>query len=145
MVSEQFQEPAESASRWPLKVPVPEILPTSLRFQIFRKSSGSSIRKKALPGPRIVELDYRHGDRDAGGYLYYAKHFISSCTIPVILPVCRSLVAGLINSNELLFPTIDTNPKVYFSPSIETIVLSWRGVLANTSLPMARSGSFDVV
>jgi hypothetical protein len=110
-------------------------LPEEIRLVIW---------KAALLAPRLVELEFCHGDPDPGGYIMQG-HFTSSCSIPVMLSVCQASRAEAQKEYELSFPTIGSIPKVYFNPSIDTLVLSWLGGLANTAFPIVRYEVFNKV
>jgi hypothetical protein len=87
-------------------------------FLNLLKEFGFMIWKKALPDPRIVELEYRHGNRDTGGFFIMQECFISSCPVSVILSICLESRSEAQNQYELSFPTIGTKLKAYFNPSI---------------------------
>jgi hypothetical protein len=130
-------------------------LPKELKLMIW---------KMALPGPRVVELEYHQNDDDEdndedndededededddgddGGFIMQG-HFTSSCPIPVILSVCQESRTEAQYQYELSFPSIGSGPKVYFNPSIDTLVLSWRGAFTNAAIAAARSDIFGEV
>jgi hypothetical protein len=136
-------------------------LPKELKLMIW---------KKALPGPRVVELEYHQNDNDGDGdgdgdddgdddddddddgndddndgEFIMQGHFTSPCPIPVILSVCQESRTEAQNQYELSFPSIGSGPKVYFNPSIDTLVLSWRGAFTNAAIAAARNDIFGKV
>lgn len=54
-------------------------LPEEVRLMIWTK---------ALPGPRVVELEYHQREKDHEES-WVEGHFTSSCSLPVILSACQ--------------------------------------------------------
>lgn len=141
---EQFQEPFEPALNMTSQG-TDALSPTEFAlFPNHPKELKVMIWKKTLPSLRIVELEYHQGVADDGG-LIMKGYFTSCCPVPVILSVCQESRSEAKNHYELSFPTMNSGPKVYFNPSIDTLVLSWRGILTNAAFPLVRSDVFDKV
>lgn len=118
------QQPVKQRSRMAPQSTGPEAPADFTLFPNLAKELRLVIWKKALPGPRIVELIYHRRKKDSEGDVI-PGHFTSRCHLPINLSVCQESRREALKQYKLSFATRNSDPKVYFDPSVDTLLLSW--------------------
>lgn len=79
-------------------------LPKELRLMIW---------KKALPGLRLLEIKYHHGNYEDDGPVMQV-YFDSYCPLPIFFTACKKLHSEFHHQYSISFPRMMHGPRLYF-------------------------------